>query len=222
MLLALDTSTQTMGIALYMEGQVVAEMSWRTASHHTVELAPAIDALLKRSAVKPTDLQALAVALGPGSFTSLRIGLAVAKGMALALHLPILGIPTFEFLARSLPPSQNPALLLLPAGRSRYAVQWFGSDGKDWTPAGELTVMTAEQISESIEGPTHILGEMSPEDRKVIGRKWKNAMLVSPALGMRRTSLLAEMAWERWKAGKVDDPISLAPIYLHVAGAIPE
>lgn len=222
MLLALDTSTQTMGIALYMEGQVVAEMSWRTASHHTVELAPAIDALLKRSAVKPTDLQALAVALGPGSFTSLRIGLAVAKGMALALHLPILGIPTFEFLARSLPPSQNLALLLLPAGRSRYAVQWFGSDGKDWTPAGELTVMTAEQISESIEGPTHILGEMSPEDRKVIGRKWKNAMLVSPALGMRRTSLLAEMAWERWKAGKVDDPISLAPIYLHVAGAIPE
>lgn len=222
MLLALDTSTQTMGIALYMEGQVVAEMSWRTASHHTVELAPAIDALLKRSAVKPTDLQALAVALGPGSFTSLRIGLAVAKGMALALHLPILGIPTFEFLARSLPPSQNPALLLLPAGRSRYAVQWFGSDGKDWTPAGELTVMTAEQISESIEGPTHILGEMSPEDRKVIGRKWKNAMLVSPALGMRRTSLLAEMAWGRWKAGKVDDPISLAPIYLHVAGAIPE
>lgn len=222
MLLALDTSTQTMGIALYTEGQVVGELSWRTASHHTVELAPAIDALLKRSAVKPTDLQALAVALGPGSFTSLRIGLAVAKGMALALHLPILGIPTFEFLARSLPPSQNPALLLLPAGRSRYAVQWFGSDSKEWTPTGELQVMTAEQISESIEGPTHILGEMSPEDRKVIGRKWKNAMLVSPALGMRRTSLLAEMAWERWKAGKVDDPISLAPIYLHVAGAIPE
>lgn len=222
MLLALDTSTQTMGIALYTEGQVVAEMSWRTASHHTVELAPAILELSQRSAVKPNDLQALAVALGPGSFTSLRIGLALAKGMALALHLPVVGIPTFDFLVRSLPPSQNPAVLLLPAGRSRYAVQWFASDGTQWTPASELQVMTAEQISDSIEGPTHIMGEMSPEDRKVIGRKWKNAMLVSPALAVRRTSLLAELAWERWKAGRVDDPISLAPIYLHVAGAIPE
>jgi len=222
MLLALDTSTQTMGIALYTEGQVVAEMSWRTASHHTVELAPAILELSQRSAVKPNDLQALAVALGPGSFTSLRIGLALAKGMALALHLPVVGIPTFDFLVRSLPPSQNPAVLLLPAGRSRYAVQWFASDGTQWTPASELQVMTAEQISDSIEGPTHIMGEMSPDDRKVIGRKWKNAMLVSPALAVRRTSLLAELAWERWKAGRVDDPISLAPIYLHVAGAIPE
>lgn len=222
MLLALDTSTQTMGIALYTEGQVVAEMSWRTASHHTVELAPAILELSQRSAVKPNDLQALAVALGPGSFTSLRIGLALAKGMALALHLPVVGIPTFDFLVRSLPPSQNPAVLLLPAGRSRYAVQWFASDGTQWTPASELQVMTAEQISDSIEGPTHIMGEMSQDDRKVIGRKWKNAMLVSPALAVRRTSLLAELAWESWKAGRVDDPISLAPIYLHVAGAIPE
>ena len=78
MLLALDTSTLTCGIALYDDPVVVGEMMWRTASHHTVELAPAVAELLRRCSVAPTDLKCVAVALGPGSFTSLRISLAFA------------------------------------------------------------------------------------------------------------------------------------------------
>lgn len=222
MLLAVDTSTQTMGIALYRESSVVGEMLWQTSSHHTVELAPAVRELLTRCGVKPLDLQAVAVALGPGSFTSLRIGLALVKGMALALHIPIIGIPTFELLAQTHPLSEFPLLVLLPAGRSRSAVQWYESDGNKWNPTTEPVVMTAEQISDSIEGPTHILGEISPEDRRIVGRKWKNALVASPALCTRRPSILAEMAWEKWKSGKVDDPVSLSPIYLHIAGAIQE
>ena len=103
MLLALDTSTQTMGIALYEEPVVVGEMIWRSSSHHTVELAPAIKELMDRCSVKPLDIEAVAVALGPGSFTSLRIGLALAKGLALSLHIPVIGIPTFGFLVEPLP-----------------------------------------------------------------------------------------------------------------------
>jgi tRNA threonylcarbamoyladenosine biosynthesis protein TsaB len=93
MLLAIDTSTQTMGIALYNEPTVIGEMMWVTASHHTVELAPAVEDLLRHCSVQVMDLQAIAVALGPGSFTSLRIGLALAKGMSLSLHIPVIGIP---------------------------------------------------------------------------------------------------------------------------------
>jgi tRNA threonylcarbamoyladenosine biosynthesis protein TsaB len=63
---------------------------------------------------------------------------------------------------------------------------------------------------------------MSPSERQVIGRKWKNAMIAPPALAMRRPSMLAELAWKRWKEGEVDDPALLAPIYLHVAGMIQE
>src|SRR5512140_3265452 len=103
MLLAIDTSTQWMGLALFDGIQVISETIWQTHSHHTIELAPAIQQLMGRCAVQPGYLQALGVALGPGSFTSLRIGLAVAKGMALALHLPVVGVPTLDILAQAQP-----------------------------------------------------------------------------------------------------------------------
>lgn len=222
MLLALDTSTQTMGIALYEEPVVVGEMTWRSSSHHTVELAPAIKELMDRCAVKPLDVEAVAVALGPGSFTSLRIGLALAKGMALSLHVPVIGIPTFSFLVEPLSISEFPLLAVLPAGRLRFAAQWYESGGDKWLPKDDPKVLTPEEISDSIEGPTRIYGEMTAEDRRVIGRKWKNAMVAPPAQCTRRPSVLAEMAWAKWKSGKVDDPISLAPIYLHIAGALQE
>ena len=103
MLLAIDTSTQTIGLALYDGTQVLAEMHWQTKTHHTIELAPAVDELITRCNIKPVELKAIACALGPGSFTSLRIGLAFAKGLALSLRIPILGIPTFDYLVASQP-----------------------------------------------------------------------------------------------------------------------
>src|SRR5512133_429109 len=103
MLLAIDTSTQVMGIALYDDPMVVGEMQWTSANHHTVELTTAVDLLMKRCGVKPSDLTLLVVALGPGTFTGLRIGLAFAKGLALSLRIPLIGVPTFDFLAASQP-----------------------------------------------------------------------------------------------------------------------
>lgn len=222
MLLALDTSTQTSGIALYDDPVLIGEMTWRTASHHTVELAPAVADLMRRCGVKPTELAAVAIALGPGSFTSLRIGLAFAKGLALSQNTPIVGIPTFEYLVAQQPLAAEPMLAVLPAGRTRMAVQQFSADGSSWRAVDEVQVMTAEEISERITGPTRICGEMNAAERQTIGRKWKNAMIASPALAMRRPSVLAELAWKRWKEGQVDDPILLSPIYLHVAGIIRE
>lgn len=222
MLLALDTSTLTSGIALYEDPVLIGEMTWRTASHHTVELAPAVADLMRRCAVKPAELTAVAIALGPGSFTSLRIGLAFAKGLALSQNMPIIGIPTFEYLVAQQALTAEPMLAVLPAGLTRMAVQQFSADGGSWRAMDEAQVMTAEEISERITGPTRICGEMNAAERQAIGRKWKNAMIASPALAMRRPSVLAEMAWKRWKEGQVDDPILLSPIYLHVAGIIRE
>jgi tRNA threonylcarbamoyladenosine biosynthesis protein TsaB len=222
MLLAIDTSTQTIGISLYEYPSVIAEMQWQTRNHHTVDLADAVKVLMTKSAVSPSDLTCLVCALGPGTFTGLRIGLAFAKGLALSLHIPILGIPTFDFLASGLPLSENPMICVLPAGRSRLAVSWYKSNGEKWLQDKGPLVMTPAALSEEIDGPTIITGEMTPDDRQVLGRKWKNAMLTSPALSVRRPALLAELGWRRFQAGERDDPVSLAPIYLHVAEAIPE
>lgn len=222
MLLALDTSTQTIGIALYEEPVIFGEMMWRTASHHTIELAPAVADLMKRCGVKPADLKAVAVALGPGSFTSLRIGLALAKGLALSLSIPIIGIPTFEFQSAQQPLTAEPLLTVLPAGRNRMAVQEYSATSGSWQPQDEARVMSPEEISDRVTGPTRICGEMNAAERQTIGRKWKNAMIAPPALAMRRPSVLAELAWKRWKEGGIDDPTLLAPIYLHVAGMLRE
>jgi tRNA threonylcarbamoyladenosine biosynthesis protein TsaB len=63
---------------------------------------------------------------------------------------------------------------------------------------------------------------MDAEERQQLSRKWKNARVASPAQSVRRPAFLAEMAWKRWQAGDVDEPVSLAPIYVHVAEAIPD
>jgi len=94
MLLAIDTSTAQTGLALFDGTQVLSEMTWRTRQHHTTELAPALSRLLSRCGVSMDRVNALGVAIGPGSFTSLLVGLALVKGIALPRHIPVIGIPT--------------------------------------------------------------------------------------------------------------------------------
>src|SRR4030042_1544508 len=102
MLLAIDTSTAQVGLALYDGAQVLSEMTWTTRQHHTTELAPALSGLLNRCGVSIDLVGALGVAIGPGSFTSLRVGLSFVKGIALARHIPVVGVPTLDTVAASM------------------------------------------------------------------------------------------------------------------------
>ena len=222
MLLAVDTSTQTMGLALYDGAQALAEAYWRTKTHHTVELAPAVHDMLEKCGIPPSNLGAVACALGPGSFTSLRIGLAFAKGLAFSLNIPLLGISTFEFLVAAQPLLDFPLVAVLPAGRGRLATGWYRNVGDKWQPDGEIAIMSAEELSGSITQKTYICGEFDAEERQVLSRKYKNAVLALPAQCVRHPAMMAELAWKRWKAGESDEPASLSPIYLHLAEAIPD
>lgn len=221
MLLAMDTSTTWIGLALYDGVRVLAEMTWQSRNHHTVELSPAIDEIMNRCGARPTDLEALAVATGPGSFTSLRIGLAMVKGMSLALHIPVIGVPTLDVLVAAQPVQDMPLAALLQAGRGRLALVWYEAVNGKWKSCSEPEITTAEELSAKIEKPTLVIGELDAAERQTLARKRKNVLLASPAQSMRRSSYLAEIAWERWRSGSVDEVVSLAPIYLHVAEAIP-
>ena len=121
MLLAIDTSTSQIGLALYDGVEVSAETLWRSQHHHTVELAPAVADLLAHTGLAVTEVRALGVALGPGSFTSLRVGLAYVKGLALARHLPVIGIPTLDIVAAAQDVQELPLVAVLQAGRGRLA-----------------------------------------------------------------------------------------------------
>src|SRR5450759_529439 len=103
MLLAIDTSTAQIGLALYDGATVPGELVWQSRAHHTEQLAPALAGLLERVGVPMDSVKALGVAIGPGSFTSLRVGLAFVKGLALARHIPLIGVPTLDIVAASVP-----------------------------------------------------------------------------------------------------------------------
>jgi tRNA threonylcarbamoyladenosine biosynthesis protein TsaB len=221
MLLAVDTSTAQLGLALYDGATVAAELIWTSRQRHTVELAPALSGLLNRTGLLMGGLSAVGVAIGPGSFTSLRVGLAFVKGLVLARHIPVIGIPTLDVVAASVPVQNIPLAAILQAGRGRIAVGWYKASETGWQAEGPIEATTADKLAESIHHPTLIVGELSAEERQRLARKRKNIQLMSPAQSVRRPALLAELAWARWELGRVDEAAALAPIYLHVEGGPP-
>ena len=221
MLLAIDTSTARMGLALYDGVSVPGEFIWHSDLHHTQELAPALAELLRRVDIKMKAVTALGVALGPGSFTSLRVGLAFVKGLVLARHIPVVGIPTLDIVAAAIPLSNRRLAAVVQAGRGRLAVGWYVAGESEWQAEGPATVTTADELAEKIHKPVIVCGELSADERQRLARKYKNVSLATPAQCVRRPGLLAELAWQKWQAGKTDPVAALAPIYLHVAGGPP-
>lgn len=220
MLLAVDTSTAQIGLAIYDGSQVIGEYAWRSSQRHTVELAPAVFELLARCGLTADAIRVLAVALGPGSFTSLRVGISLVKGLAISRKLPLIGIPTLDILAAAQPPSRFPLAVVIQAGRGRLAVGWYKSSKKGWQAKGAARVVTLDMLADEIKSPTIVCGELTSVERAKLAES-ANIQLASPAQSVRRPAILAELAWARWQAGHVDDEATLAPIYLHVAGSVP-
>lgn len=241
MLLAVDTSTLQIGLALYDGAQVMAESLWTSTARHTVELAPAVADMLTHTGVKMGQLKALGVAIGPGSFTSLRVGLSFIKGLAFALTLPTIGVNTLDIVAASQPAADNlPLICSLPAGRGRLAVCWYtltpgtshlissrgsgGTHASGWQAQGSPSIMTAEVLSWAITQDSVVCGDLNAAERQTLKMN-AHIRLVSPALSTRRPAILAELAYTRWhncsQPGTVDDVSSLAPLYLHFSEPIP-
>ena len=220
MLLAVDTSTSQIGLALYDGAQVLAESLWTTKTRHTVELAPAVAEMLAHTGVKIDEIKALAVAIGPGSFTSLRVGLSFIKGLAFARTLPTIGVNSLDVVAASQPATRLPLACLLPAGRGRLALGWYRAKNNEWQAAGGPVIITAEVLAASVERDSVICGDLTASERQTL-KKNEHIRLVSPALSVRRPAILAELAYTRWQAGRMDDVATLAPLYLHIAEPIP-
>lgn len=227
MILAIDTSTPQIGVALYDGARVLAEHLWVSQARHTVELAAMVEKMLQQTGLTVSELTALGVAIGPGSFTSLRVGLSFAKGLAMSRNLPLIGIPTLEVVAAPVALDKRPLACLLPAGRGRLAVAWFypaelgrgHAHETGWQAAGSPRVTNAEELSASIEQESLIAGDLTASERSLLQAN-PLIRLIPPALSTRRPGVLAELAWNRLYAGQVDDPHRLAPLYLHIGEPI--
>lgn len=214
MLLAVDTSTQSVGIALFDGNQILCEESWISRRYHTVELANAVQSNLFRAGLTAADLHVLAVASGPGSFTGLRIGLALIKGIAYTHQLPVIGIPTLDITARAVPVRDTRLAAVLQAGRNRLAVGWYKVEDGSWIADGPLENLTFDELLKKIDQPCILTGEINEEIRQTV-EDHDLIDAASPTLALRSPKYLAELAWNRWQDGTVDDILTLSPTYLH-------
>ncbi len=215
MILAIDTATQYASLALYNSDGVYAEEAWFSGRKHTVELMPRIERMLTLANTPVADLAALAVSLGPGSFTGLRIGLAAAKGMALPHKLPVVGVPTLEIVAYPLQTSKFPVWAIAQAGRGRILAACFGQVEGQWQPLAEPSLTNFEALAQQIKKTALCTGEIDQESAQILRQdSHRKASVVSPAARLRRASYLAEIAAARLEANDQDDPDTLVPIYL--------
>jgi tRNA threonylcarbamoyladenosine biosynthesis protein TsaB len=165
----------------------------------------------------PSDLTAVAVAKGPGSFTGLRIGMSIGKGLCLALDIPIIAIPTLYVVAYSTGDPGYPVYSVLQAGRGRICVAPYRfEDGLPVQTDAVQVVGTSEWQIES-EEPALVSGEVDDElaDRLLTGSEDQEVYVTSLSSSLRRAGYLAELAWERLQEGETDDLDSLSPIYAH-------
>ncbi len=216
MILAIDTATRWLGLALHSGTAVLAESGWRCLNNHTIELTPSIQQLLQQTGATMADLSGIAVAIGPGSYTGLRVGLAVAKGLALANQTPLLGVSTLDCLAAGIGAQSGKLVAVAEAGRTRVCTAVYEWQTNGWQATHSPTIDSWDELLTRLEGDGRYLfaGEITPEAAKQIRAAGKEFRVALPAASVRRAAVLAEIGWRRLRQGQVDDATNLAPLYL--------
>lgn len=225
MLLAIDSATRTLSIALHDGHSILAEMTWATANRHTVELTPAIQHLLALVGSTPADLSALAVAQGPGSFNGLRVGVSTAKGLAMALGLPLVAVPTLDIVAAAHPPADGLLIAVAQAGRGRVCAGSYRWRAGVWAGRDDLRIVGWQAVIDEMAVPDQLVivsGEIDDEGREVIRQAaelGRNIRQATPIYALRRAGVLADLGWQRWREGQYDaNPAAVVPLYLHQPG----
>ncbi|NOZ06883.1 MAG: tRNA (adenosine(37)-N6)-threonylcarbamoyltransferase complex dimerization subunit type 1 TsaB [Chloroflexi bacterium] len=217
MLLAIDTATQLLSLALYDGLMVLAEKSWWAGRHHTVELMPNLIHLLDQAGVGRTDIRALGVARGPGSFTGLRIGLSATKGLAAALDIPIVAIPTLSILAYPHFDQPLPICPVIQAGRGRLCFATFHQVIGQWRQTSDFQLAVPAHLAQQVRERTLFCGELDQPTIEALQKGTRGKVVIArPAASLRRAGYLAELAWDRWKRGDTDKLATLTPIYIQL------
>ena len=213
MLLAVDSSTRYAGVALCEEGRVLSSRSWYSAVNHTSELMPAVAQILRHHGLAAADLTGMAVALGPGGFSALRVGMSVVKGLAVTTGKPVVGLGTLDLEAYPYLQSGLPVCALLDAGRNEVASALFGPDG---LRTRDDMVCGTQELVDSINEPTLFCGEAVSNWGGLIREQLGPlAVVVDPAPAQRIWALCL-LGWKRLDEGEVADLATLQPTYLRM------
>jgi tRNA threonylcarbamoyladenosine biosynthesis protein TsaB len=213
MFLAIDTSSRSAGIALHNGEEILAELTWRADLNHTTALLPNIQHLMQLANVGPQQLTALAVAVGPGSFNGVRIGISTAKGLAFSRQLPLYGISTLDVVAALQPFFAGALAAVIAAGRGRICLGMYAWLDGAWRPSAPAQIVAWQAALAQTNQPTLFAGEIDPPARTLIEEAGQQVLSVP--FNVRRPAALAEIAWRQKRAGQSGDLFHITPIYLH-------
>ncbi len=216
-ILAIDTATMVSSVAVADKDRLLAELTVQTRLTHSETLLPHVEQVLKMAGVEKAALDGVAVSLGPGSFTGLRIGLAAAKAIAYGLDIPIFGIPTTEALAWHYP---VPGVAVVPfidaqKGNVYSAVYQWQDDGfEEISPVQVYTLQGALELCEA--QPVHVLAVGDMAVKRLAGREDlpSNVQVPPPHVVMPRAANVAMAGLKRLAAGQEDSVMNLEPVYI--------
>lgn len=222
-LLAVETATSLLSVALLEEDQVLARADLPADGAHGRLLVPTIDRLFAETKLSLSDLSCLAVSIGPGSFTGLRVGLSTLMGFRMALGLPIVEVPTLEALAWTLREESRPLCAMLKARTGELYWALFR-----WQPKGRLQRLSDDRAgpwalwADSIAGPTVMVGEgwqLHRADLRAASRHRAAWMLDGPPAAMAASAVnVGLIARGKWANGEIAEPGG-APRYVQRAEA---
>lgn len=210
-ILAIDTATLVSSVAIATPETLVAELTIQTRKTHSERLMPHIASLLKMAEITQTSLKAVAVSIGPGSFTGLRIGLATAKALTYALNIPLIGVPTLAALAFSCP---VPGVILAPMLDAQKGnvylglYEWREDAVYEVQPPQVMAFAAAQAELGELDKPALMLGEAAVMHKADIVHP------VPPHVIMPRAGSVAVMAQVMYDQGIRHDVATLEPLYI--------
>jgi tRNA threonylcarbamoyladenosine biosynthesis protein TsaB len=217
--LAVETSTLTGATALVEEDTVLAECRQSLAVTHSERLLPAIDHVLRAAGCTLADVDGLGVALGPGSFTGLRIGLSTMKSLAFAARKPLWGVPTLDALAWSVPFAAYPVCPILDAKKGEVYTALYRTDAghldRLWEDRAQAPEALAAALARDVAGPVVFLGDgVAPFGALFRAALGDRARFAPAAQRLPSAVTVAELAHAALARGESADPAALVPRYL--------
>jgi tRNA threonylcarbamoyladenosine biosynthesis protein TsaB len=211
--LGIDTATGTASVGLARAGEVIAEKSQHTISSHGEHLFALIQAVLVKAQVVLPDVSVIAGSIGPGSFTGLRIGLSVVKGLAYAGGQKVVAVSTLEALARSVEGWEGLICTCLDARKRQvYMALFHCVNGRVDRLIPDMAIKP-EGLPPMIPERCLFVGDGAEVYRgmfaECLGEQIQFCDQVHP-----RGGVIAQMGWERFCHGECDSPGSLAPVYI--------
>jgi tRNA threonylcarbamoyladenosine biosynthesis protein TsaB len=213
--LGIETATTSCGVGLWNETGLVAETRNLSGNAHAEQLPVCVHNLLAQTRTSATRLEGIAVSIGPGSYTGLRIGLAFAKGMAFALEIKMAAVPTMDGLVSAVPAVSPYACVLMHSKKGEVYRGLYRLEIDQWKRAGDFTVAESSRLGEGLPvEETLFLGEGARLYRPLLERQCGNPRFLPDIYSFPSGAGVASEGFRRLAAGDSDDPDTLVPMYL--------